>query len=384
MPITSVSEDAATIHDSAIIVDGHCDTPYRLKRLEQNIGDRDPRAQLDLETFRAGGITASFFAAYVPPYYATRNPAGYADQLIDIIHREVTAFPDRLMFVDDSTGIREAKRLGKSGVMIGIEGGHAIEDDLDKLDHFYDRGVRYMTLTHVNTNNWADSSGDAPRHGGLSPLGRDVVRKMNSLGMCVDISHVSDECFYHAIETTSVPLIASHSSCRALTNHPRNMTDQMLRDLAANGGICMINFFAAFINEGVARAMATAPKRSKSAPTSANEEFPGDRRDWDDYCAWFDEIGAPLATIDDVVDHIAHACEIAGVEHVGIGSDFDGVPALPQGLENAGKLPHLTQRMLDRGFRADEIRKIYGENFLRVFEQIERRERGSSLQARSV
>lgn len=372
MPNTSVGEDAQRIHAAAIIVDGHCDTPYRLKRLEQRLDDPEPTRQLDLETLRASGITASFFAAYVPPAYANRGAAAFADNLIDIIHREAGAFPQFLSHVTDSEGIRLAKQQKKIALMIGIEGGHAIEDSLEKLERFYERGVRYMTLTHVNTNNWADSSGDEARHNGLTEFGREVVRNMNRLGMLVDISHVSDKTFYDALETTSVPIIASHSSCRALTSHPRNLTDQMLKDLAQNGGICMINFFSAFINEGVARKLAAAPKRQTTDELPSNEEVPNDRTDWADYCSWFDSLGSPKATLDDLVDHIAHAAEIAGVEHVGIGSDFDGVPALPAEMCDAGRLPLLTQRLLDRGFREKEILSIYGENFLRVFEAVEK------------
>lgn len=372
MPTTSVGEEARRIHASSIIVDGHCDTPYRLKRLGQQLSDSDPKRQLDLDTLLASGITASFFAAYVPPVYAGRGAAAFADALIDVIHREAEAHAGVLSFATDVAGIRAAKASGKPALMIGIEGGHAIEDSLEKLTAFYGRGVRYMTLTHVNTNNWADSSGDAGRHNGLTNFGREVVRRMNSLGMLVDISHVSDKTFYDTLETTSVPLIASHSSCRALTSHPRNLTDEMLKDLAQNGGICMINFFSAFINEGVSQALANAPKRKSRHGTSLNEEIPDDRIEWDDYCTWFDGLGSPVATLDDVVDHIAHAAEIAGIDHVGIGSDFDGVPALPAELSDAGKLPYLTERLMQRGFKAEEIRKIYGENFLRVFEKVAR------------
>ncbi len=235
--------------------------------------------------------------------------------------------------------------------MIGVEGGHAIEDSLDTLRELYGLGARYMTLTHVNTNNWCDSSGDVARHGGLTDFGRDVVRTMNDLGMIVDISHISDDAFRDVIETTRVPVVATHSSCRAICRHPRNMTDDMLRALARNGGVCMINFFSAFISDAVAEVIMKAQKRPKKGQDGlgGTEEMPDDRTDWDTYLEWFLTLGCPSATLDEVADHIFHAADVAGIDHVGIGSDYDGVPSLPSGLETAAGLPALTARLLERG-----------------------------------
>jgi membrane dipeptidase len=370
-PLSDLST-ARALHQRAIIVDGHCDTPYRLKRMGIGIADADTEAQLDLQLLRESGITGSFFAAYVPPFYAGRGAARFAFDLIDIIHREVARHPDRLIFAGAAETIREAKANDLHAILIGVEGGHAIEDSLETLEALYERGARYLTLTHVNTNNWCDSSGDAPRHGGLTEFGRSVVRRMNDLGMLVDISHVSDAAFYAALETSRAPIIASHSSCRALTNHPRNMSDDMLRALAAKGGICMINFFSAFINEEVSQALQRAQKRDRMESPPDNDEVPDDRTDWASYLGWFQSLGVPTATIDDAADHIVHAAKVAGVEHVGIGSDFDGVPALPHGLTDASLLPDLTERLLDRGLGESEIEMILGENFLRVFEAVER------------
>ena len=369
---TSASDAATALHRLAIIVDGHCDTPYRMLRHNVRLDEHDPEAQCDLRTLRESGITASFFAAYVPPHYAGRGAAAFAHKLIDNIISEAASY-EGLTFVTSAEGIRRAKNDGRIGIMIGVEGGHAIEDSLDVLRDFYTRGVRYMTLTHVNTNNWCDSSGDGGRHGGITDFGRTVVRTMNDLGMIVDISHVSDSAFYHVLETTRVPLVATHSSCRALCRHPRNMTDDMLRDLAKNGGVCMINFFSAFLNDDVAQAMMKATQRPKdgNGGTGGTEEMPDDRTDWDEYLKWFNTLGGPTAKFDDLVDHILHAAEVAGVEHVGIGSDFDGVPALPDGLQTAAALPALTDRLQQRGMSDEEILAVLGGNFLRAFDAVE-------------
>jgi membrane dipeptidase len=368
-----LSDEARQIHERAIIVDGHCDTPYRLRRHRLDLIDRDYDAQVDLETLKASGITASFFVSYVPPFYAGRGAARFAFEQIELIHRQVALYPEHLIFAADSESIERAHREGKVALMIGVEGGHAIEDSLEVLEQLYERGTRYMTLTHVNTNNWADSSGDEERHGGLTDFGRQVVRRMNQLGMIVDISHVSDRCFEQVLETSAVPIIASHSSCRALTNHPRNLTDAMLRDLGAAGGVCMINFFSAFINEGVAEVLRHAERRTATRPDEGeHEEVPDDRVDWAEYVSWFRSLGCPEATLSDALDHIMHAVEVAGVEHVGIGSDFDGVPSLPDGMSDASRLPFLTAGLLDRGLTENEISGILGGNFMRLFRQVEK------------
>jgi membrane dipeptidase len=370
---TSMPISADDVHRRAIIVDGHCDTPYRMLRHNVHLDEHDTEAQVDLRSLLESGITASFFAAYVPPYYAGRGAAKFAYRLIDLIKSETARHPGQLTFCTDSAGIRDAKKHGKTAIMIGVEGGHAIEDSLDTLQDFYRLGARYMTLTHVNTNNWCDSSGDAGRHGGITGFGRDVVHTMNDLGMIVDISHVSDAAFFAALETTRAPLIATHSSCRALCRHPRNMTDDMLRALATNGGVCMINFFSAFVNDGVAQVVMNSQKRARGSRTEGGtEELPNDTTDWDEYLKWFNTLGCPTATIQDVANHVMHAVEVAGVDHVGIGSDFDGVPALPDDLQTAASLPRLTDELLRRALTTDQVEKILGGNFLRAFAEIEK------------
>jgi membrane dipeptidase len=363
------------VHRRAIVVDGHCDTPYRLFRHNVHLDEHDTEAQADLRSLQESGITATFFAAYVPPPYAGRGAARFARNLIQLIHAEAARRGDAVLLCTDSAGIRAAKQDGRIALMIGVEGGHAIEDSLEILRELYDRGARYLTLTHVNTNNWCDSSGDAERHGGLTDFGRDVVRTMNDLGMIVDVSHISDKAFFHVMETTRVPVVATHSSARALCRHPRNMTDDMLRALAHNGGVCMINFFSAFISDAVAEVIMKAAKRDRmerpASGTGGTEEMPDDRTDWDSFLHWFQSLGCPAATLDQVADHVFHVAEVAGIDHVGIGSDFDGVPALPDGLASASDLPALTARLLERGMSEGDVEKVLGANFMRVFEAVE-------------
>ncbi|HEX2831558.1 MAG TPA: dipeptidase [Thermoanaerobaculia bacterium] len=372
-----MSISPSDVHRRAIIVDGHCDTPYRLFRHNVHVDEHDTEAQADLKTLQASGITASFFAAYVPPFYADRGAAQFARKLITLIRDEAARRPDALTFAVDSEGIRAAKRENKVALMIGVEGGHAIEDSLDILREFHESGARYLTLTHVNTNNWCDSSGDAKKHGGLTEFGREVVSTMNDLGMIVDISHVSDDAYRHVIETTRVPVVATHSSARTLCNHPRNMTDDMLRALAKNGGVCMVNFFSAFISNEVAQVIIKAGKKKKEDQALAGglggtEEMPDDRTDWDSYLQWFLSLGSPTATLEQVADHIFHIANVAGIDHVGIGSDFDGVPSLPRGLETAAGLPALTARLLERGMSSGDVEKVLGGNFMRAFGEIEK------------
>jgi membrane dipeptidase len=330
-----------------LLIDLHNDWPLQFRRVAE--GKKPDTSHTGAARLRAGGVNAVFLAAYVPAQYAKTKGAAarYAQEQIDLIReRIVPQNPGAFVFARTASEIEAARTEGKIAVSIGIEGGHAIEDSLERLRAFYASGVRYMTLTHSNTNGWADSSGDAGkpggnRHGGLSPHGEKVVREMNRLGMMVDISHVSDETFWDVMRVTTAPVIASHSSCRALTNHSRNMTDEMIRAVGKNGGVVHINFACDFINEDIRKASKAQKKKMR-------------------------------ATIDDVVAHIDHAVKLAGDEAVGIGSDFDGIDCAPLGLEDVSKFPNLTRVLLERGYTAEQIARIYGGNTLRVMRAVER------------
>jgi membrane dipeptidase len=372
-----ISEQAREVHRRALVVDGHCDAPFRLHRTGSHLDAREAGAQADLAGLLDGGVTASFFAAYVPPAYAGNGSFAFAQRLIDIIRREADRLPSDVFLAARSSDIERAKESEKLALFIGVEGGHAIEDSLEKLDELYEAGARYLTLTHVNTNNWADSSGDVARHNGLTRFGREVVQRMNRLGMIVDVSHVSDRAFHHVLESTSVPVIASHSSCRRLAAHPRNLSDEMIRELAANRGVLMINFFSAFIDDDAARCIRESGPRSPNERAGASSDLAArDRDEWEEYAAWYAAQRCPEGSLEQIVDHVIHAATVGGIEHVGIGSDFDGVPALPAGMKSARDLPRLTDRLLARGVTEREIHAILGTNFLRVFREVENGSRG--------
>ena len=280
--------------------------------------------------------------------------------------------------------IRRIARKGKIAALMGIEGGHAIEDSLHALRLFHRLGVRYMTLTHSNTNDWADSSGDVgdasvTHHNGLTDFGRQVVREMNRVGMLADISHVSDKTFYDVIATSRAPVIASHSSARALADHPRNMTDDMLKALAKNGGVVMVNFYDGFLDSR----KAALAMRTRARQDELNRQFPNDpRRVKDEMTRWLAANSLGKTPLSVLIDHFDHIAKVAGIDHVGIGSDFDGVPltGLPEGMEDISKLPSITVELMKRGYSDADIKKLLGENFLRVMSEAERVAR--SIQAR--
>ena len=286
-----------------------------------------------------------------------------------------------------SRDIRRIARSGKIAALMGIEGGHAIEDSLRTLRMFYRLGVRYMTLTHTNTNDWADSSGDiddqsVKHHNGLTDFGRQVVTEMNRIGMMVDISHVADKTFFDVIETSRAPVIASHSSARALANHPRNMTDEMLKAIGKNGGVVMVNFYDGFLDGRKAElAMRTRVKQEE-----LNKQFPNDPQRVRDEITRFTESNNPGKTpLSVLIDHIDHIAKVAGIDHVGIGSDFDGVPltGVPEGMEDISKLPSITVELMKRGYSDGDIRKVLGENFLRVMLKVEQVSQGMKSKSAS-
>src|SRR5579862_5079773 len=389
----TVTPQAHVIHNSAIVVDTHADTPQRFLYEGFDIGNTDPKdiGHISLDKARAGNLGAEFFSIWADPETTQGHFAKYTFDMIDSVYEQAARHPDRMMMAFSVADIERAHKETKLAALMGIEGGHSIENDIHLLRDYYRLGVRYMTLTWENTNEWADSSEDVndpkiEHHNGLTDFGKQVVLEMNRMGMMVDISHVADKTFFDAIATSKAPVIASHSSARALTNHPRNMTDDMLRAVAKNGGVVQANFYSAFIDENYRKAAEAQQKDTDAAVEAHLAELKAagkpvtyldkDRieREW--------AAKIPRPPLKSLIDHIDHIAKVAGIDHVGLGSDFDGVSgAMPEGMDSAADLPKITQALLDRGYSAADIKKILGENLLRVFAEVERVSREMQAEA---
>ncbi len=380
----SVNPKAREIHDSAIVVDTHADTPQRFLDESYDIASTDPKdpGHISLDKAKAGNVGAEFFSIWVDPETNQGHFARHTLDLIDSVYEQAARHPDRMMMAFSVADIERAHRDHKLAALLGIEGGHSLEGDIHLLRDYYRLGVRYMTLSWSNTNEFADSSGDindpkVAHHNGLTDQGKQIVLEMNRLGMLVDISHVADKTFYDAIAVSKAPVIASHSSARALTNHPRNMTDDMLRAVAKNGGVVQVNFYNAFIDETFRKADQAQSKDVEAAVKAYTDQLKAAgktvtyldaeriQREWN--------AKLPRPPLSSLINHIDHIAKVAGIDHVGLGSDFDGVSgATPQGIDSAADLPKITQALLDRGYTADDIRKILGGNLLRVFAEAEK------------
>ncbi|MCU1237551.1 MAG: Membrane dipeptidase [Candidatus Solibacter sp.] len=364
------------VHKSTLLLDAHNDVTSATVA-GMDIGKSNPDHMTDIPRMKAGGMGAQIFAVYVSGSYVEGNHAANRTlQMIDTVRHDIIAMhPNDFMFAGTVADIRRAHSQHKIAALLGIEGGHSIEDSPRLLRDFYDLGVRYMTLTHSNSNHWADSSGDTNKpNNGLSPLGKEIVAEMNRIGMIVDISHVSDKTFYDALEVSKAPIFASHSSCRALSPAPRNMTDEMIAALGKKHGVVQINFACDFLNPDV---FAENEKTRASTVQLRDELMKKYATDPDGLQKAFREsrtaAGATKrATLADVVKHINHVVQIAGIDSVGLGSDFDGIDCAPEGLDSVDKWPNLTKALLEEGYTAADIRKIYGENFLRVLSEVER------------
>jgi membrane dipeptidase len=374
---------AKQLHQSAIVLDTHVDAPDALSEKWADVGTRGATPHFDLPRAKEGGLSALFFSIYVSPGFADHGAAHRALELIDLTHRVVDEHPQDTVLATSVDEIRAAKKAGKLAVLMGIEGGHAIEDSLAVLRQMYRDGVRYMTLTHVNTNHWADSSGfymlpdfdpkSYVEHKGLTDFGRAVVKEMNRIGMIVDISHTSDATVDAVLDVSRAPVLASHSSCRALSNMPRNLTDDQIKRIAAKGGVVMINVASTFLDQKVWDTFQARLAKVKPAYLELKKKFAKDPRQlFEGLRALMEKLGpAPRASWTKVVDHIEHVMQIAGEDAVGIGSDFDGIPDPPDGLGDVSMLPKLTEELLRRGHSDAQVKKVLGENFLAFLGRVE-------------
>jgi membrane dipeptidase len=390
--------DPLALHAKALVIDMHADTPQRFVdegwNLSDPLGDGLSAGMINLDAARAGNLAAEFFAIWVEPKQWHGRYAYRTLQLIDGVYEQLRKHPSQLRLGLTPDDILQAHADSVFCILMGIEGGHSIENNLGLLRQYYRLGVRYMTLTWSNTNEWADSSGDLDEatithHGGLTDFGRQVVREMNRLGMMVDVSHVSDATLEHVLETSTAPIIASHSSARALTNTPRNLHDEQLRSIAAQGGVVMVNFYPPFIDEAWAtqwlakipardayREQQTAGYRERGEPVPYAVSMAIDRAFYAEHLA----ATLPLPPLRALIDHIDHVAQVAGIDHVGLGSDFDGIQFLPAGLTSAADLPKITAALVERGYGELELRKLLGENALRVFRQVQQAAQGNNAQ----
>jgi membrane dipeptidase len=388
-PHETVEQRAARLHASAIIVDGHDDVPSVLLERTTDLKSPGPRTHTDLARMKASGITGEFFSIFVPGDLAEKptphggGPLRHALELIDITYRQVEKYPDDLVLATSAADIRRAKHDGKIAVLMGVEGGHAIENSLAALRVLHRLGCRYMTLTHSNTNEWADSAGflgpPPVKHKGLTPFGEEVVHEMQRIGMLVDVSHVSDDTFWAVMRTAKAPVIASHSSARALAEQRRNLTDDMLRALAKNGGVAMVNFWSLFLSNEYGAASARWFEKNGKAFAALRVKYKNDHPRLREAIDALKAQGAPFPKVplSAIVDHIDHIVKVAGVDHVGLGSDFDGVDTLPEGLDGIDDLPKITLELVKRGYSDEDVLKILGGNFLRAFEAAESYARAS-------
>ncbi len=380
-----MTNDPAKIHADALVIDGHADTPQRFVDEGWSFSDPLGAGMLNMEAAREGNLAAEFFAIWTEPKEWQGKFAHRTLQLIDGVYEQLRRHPKSMRLGLTPEDVLQAHRDKVFCVLLGIEGGHSIEADIGLLRMYHRLGVRYMTLTWSNTNEWADSSGDIDdatvvHHGGLTRFGREVVREMNRLGMMVDVSHAADTTFWDVLQTTHAPVIASHSSARALTDVPRNLTDEQLRAVATNNGLVMVNFYPAFIDarwrEGWAATKAerdslyeaaAAPYKKLGKPVPYNVYMSVDRA----FYAERLQHTLPLAPLSALIDHIDHVAQVAGIDHVGLGSDFDGFPILPEGLRSAADLPKITAALVERGYHAEQMAKLLGGNLLRVFGEVQ-------------
>ncbi|MBP6704941.1 MAG: dipeptidase [Vicinamibacteria bacterium] len=386
-PASDLAARARRIHAEAIVLDTHIDTTQRLmqpgwnffERHEPNArGQRGPGARgnhVDYPRMREGGLDGLFFSIYMAGSVTGPIAVKRSLEQIDAVRRLAETRPDAMVLATTAAEIRAAHQAGKIAALMGMEGGHMIDESLPVLRDYARLGVRYLTLTHSLNTTWADSSGDKPVHNGLTAFGRDVVRELNRLGVMVDVSHIADKTFEDALLTSRAPLLASHSSCRALTGHVRNMTDAMIKALAEKGGVIQINYLNSYIDEPLRLAEEARRPQVDEIRKAMAEKYPGPENAEKRMMETIAAVGAlqpplPVAQWERIVDHIDHAVKIAGVDHVGLGSDFDGA-SMPEGMEDVTRLPKITEELLRRGYTEPQIKGILGENLLRLMEKVE-------------
>ena len=351
------------------LLDTHIDVTPKLQT-DWKFGERHDTGHIDLPRMKEGGLNGLFFSIYMSGTVTGPKAVNDALQRIAAVHKLAADMPDKVMLCTTAADIRQAHKQGKIAGLMGMEGGHMINNSLPLLRMYAALGVRYLTLTHSVNTDWADSSGDQPKHNGLTDFGKDVVRELNKLGVMVDISHVADKTFWDALAVSKAPMIASHSSCRAISGHPRNMTDEMIKALAAKGGVIQINYLDSFIDPD----LFAYSQKTSAVSRELMQKMGGPSRE--NFAKVREELAkqfgpAPKASWERIVDHIDHAVKLVGADHVGLGSDFDG-GGMPVGMEDCTKLPKITEALLRKGYKEADIRKILGENTVRLLGEVEK------------
>jgi membrane dipeptidase len=379
----AISSRGRRLHFNSIVVDTHADTTQRLLDNNFDLALRDSRGSIDIPRLREGGISAIFFAVWIPSRVQGPPAAQRALAQLNAVREHVRQHPADLILATSAEEIRTAHREGKIAILIGIEGGQMINCDLAVLAKFAAMGARYMTLTHSGNVEWADSSGDAPVHHGLTAFGKKVIHEMNLLGLLVDISHISDKTFRDVLAVSQAPVFASHSSCRALCDAPRNLSDEMIRALAAKGGVIQINYHVGFLSQEFRDAEKNNPRINDAIAAEVQNRCCGNEGleliEGDRLTREFVLRGQlPRVGWSKIIEHLDHALQLVGPEHVGLGSDFDGAN-MPFGMEDATQVPKITDALLDKGYSEDDVKKILGENTLRVMAEVARVSRAMCL-----
>ena len=388
-----IAARAKKIHQDAIVLDTHIDTTSRLLDATWSFLDRhDPPARagaggpggpgagrprgnsVDLPRMREGGLDGAFFSIFISGNVTGPPAIKRSLEQIDAVRRLTERYPDQMALATTAADVRAAHKAGKIAALMGMEGGHMIDESLAVLRDYARLGVRYLTLTHSVNVTWADSSGDTPAHNGLTDFGKDVIRELNRLGVMVDVSHVADKTFWDALEVSQAPLLASHSSCRAISGHPRNMTDEMIKAMAAKGGVIQINYLDSYLDNDLYLAQQKRQKDLEPLRAELEKKYPGpenaQKRMEEQRAAMAALPPLPRPSWEKIVEHIDHVVKLAGDEHVGLGSDFDGA-SMPDGMEDCSKLPKITEALLRKGYTEKQIRNILGENLLRLMERVE-------------
>lgn len=374
-PTVVVSPEALAVHHRGYVFDGHNDLPWQVRTKASrsfdalDISQPQPQIHTDIDRLKKGGVGAQYWSVYVP---ADTRQSGASHQMtleqIEIVHAMLARYPETFELALTSSDVKRIRSAGKIASLIGVEGGHSIENSLEKLRRLFDLGARYMTLTHSDTLDWADSCSDDAKSGGLSEFGKEVVREMNRLGMLVDISHVSPQTMQAALDTSEAPIIFSHSSARGVADHPRNVPDDILRQLPKEGGVVMVNFYSGFVVPESVKNTRTMFERSRALKAKYGDDQEAIRRASADFKA---KHPVYPGSVHDVADHVDHIVQVAGIDHVGIGSDYDGIGMVPKQLEDVSCYPVLTQVLLDRGYSEADIHKIMSGNILRVIGEAE-------------